>query len=491
MNRRDFVSRGMGAAVVVSLVGRHDLVATQSTPSLDPRLNAPLDWTLNDGKLRVSLNENGTIRAMEVMAGGEWEQVRFRTGILAGPAWADVHLRKLEGPELHFVGTVDRIRHSLSYRIQNNRLEIIAGLKNESGADFAPKAARLVMGIDSEMKSFPSWNDRYFPTLLRCEKTHFWGYLMTPKGRIITIGSPNPVASYDLNYDESIWGAGDGGHMIRTCSLDLMHALPLPSRHPQDLASIPAGQARNWTIYLQPAPSLESIKPLLASSLEAPMIDADRYTLACGESSKLTIYSPSAVSVTVTTPDGKTSQLSLKSSIRGRWIATFTPLAGIGLYQLTATAANGHESQACFYVRRRWSWYLREARKATLIDRQYASSHLEQWLGLETGALARRHIPDPVLDSQTDQRLKDILNLQWNLATRNRKTNSVLLTRLAGRLRCGSSLTPRRWPEFSHTVTGRTTTPIGSISRAALLTMLSADNMMTVTTITTPQSPIR
>ena len=78
--------------------------------------------------------------------------------------------------------------------------------------EYAPKAATLVLGIDSEMLSYPRWNYRYFPTLLRCEKTHFWGYLMTPQGRIMTLGSPDPVASYTMNYQDSSWG--DGGHLI-------------------------------------------------------------------------------------------------------------------------------------------------------------------------------------------------------------------------------------------------------------------------------------
>ena len=73
-------------------------------------------------------------------------------------------------------------------------------------------------------------------------------------------------------------------------------------------------------------------------------------------------------------------------------------------------------------MRQPWSWYLRRAREASLIDKQYASSHLEQWLGLETGVLARRYVPDPSLDAQTDQRLKEILALQWDLTAR-RPTN--------------------------------------------------------------------
>jgi hypothetical protein len=137
--------------------------------------------------LRVDIGGDGTIQTLEVKAAGEWEEVKFRSGILAGPAWAGVQLHRLTEAEAHFTGTADGVRHSLLYRLENDRLAIIASIKNERPATYAPKAARLVIGIDCEMRSFPSWNDRYFPTLLRCEKSHFWGYLMTPKGRISMI----------------------------------------------------------------------------------------------------------------------------------------------------------------------------------------------------------------------------------------------------------------------------------------------------------------
>ncbi len=109
---------------------------------------------------------------------------------------------------------------------------------------------------------------------------------MTPRGRILSVGSPDPVASYTMDYEKSSWG--DGGHLIQTCALDLMHALPLPARHPQNLTALKAGEERSWRIYLEPLNSLEEVKPTLATSLSAPMIDADRYTLAPGESSRLT-----------------------------------------------------------------------------------------------------------------------------------------------------------------------------------------------------------
>jgi hypothetical protein len=407
--------------VAGSQAARHRLLAAESTAlGSDNHAKTVPKWTLASNAMRASLGADGTIHAMEVIRGGNWEAVEFCHGPFAGPAWADVKVQSLEGSGSSFAGTVDGIRHSLRYRIEGNRLAIVAGLKNERLTDYAPSAARLLLGINSEMLSYPTWNDRYFPTLLRCEKTHFWGYLMTPQGRIMTVGSPDPVASYSMDYELSSWG--DGGHLIHTCSIDLMHALPLPPRHPQNLVSLKAGEEQIWTIYLQPAGSLEEVKPLLAGSLSAPMIDADRYTLAAGESASLSIWAPRPVTVTVIAEDGSSTPLAVRSAADGKFLSTFTPQGGAGLYKVFVAQSDGHVSEACISVRHPWSWYMRRAREASLVDKQYASSHLEQWLGLETGVLARYYLPDPSLDAQSDKRLKEILNLQWDLSTK-RPTN--------------------------------------------------------------------
>ena len=324
MNRREFVSQSVRAVVAASLPADATLLAAQSAVAPSTRLNdAPVHWTLSGNQIRVSLAANGTIQAMEMKCGGQWEKVEFRTGTLAGPSWADVKLQSVAGSSSSFAATVDGIHHSLQYRIEGNRLAILAGIENRGTKEYAPRAARLVLGINCEMRTYPSWDFRYFPTLLRCEKTHFWGYLMTPMGRILAVGSPDPIASYNINYDNSVWNPGDGGdlappcvprkdadwscdggHLIFTCSLDLLHMLPLPPRHPQNLVSLHPGQKRNWTIYLQPIAALEDIKPALASSLSAPMIEADRYTIAAGESSHISIWAPQPVAITVTAPDG-------------------------------------------------------------------------------------------------------------------------------------------------------------------------------------------
>ncbi len=414
MNRRDFVSRFMSAVVTGSWPVKHKLLAAQTAAGVGAV--ASPKWSLTSDGMRVQLGDEGTIQAMEVKNGSEWEAVPFRQGPFSGPSWADVKMQRLGVSAFSFSGTADGIRHSLRYQLEGNRLAIVAGLKNEGRASYAPKAASLVLGIDSEMKAYPRWNYSYFPTLLRCEKTHFWGYLMTPYGRIMTVGSPDPVASYTMNYQMASWG--DGGHLITTCTLDLMHALPLPARHPQNLDSLKPGEERSWTVYLQPAASLAEIKPMLAASLSAPMIDADRYTLGSGESSSLSFWAAKPITVTVSAEDGSATPLPVHSVAKGKFAAMFTPQAGPGLYKVLVAQSDGHTSEAYLSARQPWSWYMSRAREDTLVNKQYASSHLEQWLGLETDVLARLYLPEPALDAQTDTRLKDILGLQWDLKTK-------------------------------------------------------------------------
>ena len=438
MNRRDFVSQSVRALVASSLPADTKLLTAQSeNPKPGKSSPAPVLWSLSNNNIRVRLAGNGTIRNLEVMRGDEWEKVAFRTGVLSGPAWAGITMARVEGTPASFAGTVQGIRYSIDYRIENDSLVIAAGIENQRTSEYAPQAARLILGIDCEMRNYPAWDFRYFPTLLRCEKTHFWGYLMTPMGRILAIGLPDPIASYTINYDEAIWSPGDGGdlatpcmprkdaewscdggHLIFTCSLDLLHTLPLPARHPQNLVSLQPGEQRRWTIYLQPLATMDDIKPALASTISAPMIEADRYTIAPDESSHISIWAPQPVSVSVFAPDGSVSSLATHPESRGRSAATFTPAGGPGLYRLAIAQRDGKVSEASISVRHNWSWYMIQARKESLVHKQYASSHLEQWLGLETDALARLFVPDPELDAQTDKRLKEILHLQWDLTTK-------------------------------------------------------------------------
>ena len=138
------------------------------------------------------------------------------------------------------------LRDSAGCRIMSVRLT------NTSGVPFQPVKAGIKLGIDTYMDSYPEWLDRFFPTMLYCEKTHFYGYFQSPSGKLLGIASPDPVASWSLDYNlgypepEPYWF---WGHRVEAVNIDLMNALPLPERHPRNLWELGPGEAREWTLY--------------------------------------------------------------------------------------------------------------------------------------------------------------------------------------------------------------------------------------------------
>jgi len=58
---------------------------------------------------------------------------------------------------------------------------------------YQPQKAGLKLGIDTYMDKFPDWFGKYFPTLMRNEKTHFYGYLQTPSGHTLGLVSQQPL----------------------------------------------------------------------------------------------------------------------------------------------------------------------------------------------------------------------------------------------------------------------------------------------------------
>jgi len=407
---------------ITAIVGITALTALSATSAENPgpqagppsvQAESAKAEVLENSQIRALVRPDGTLESLEFKEAGAVETVKLRNDGLSGPAWADVKLAKEEG--FRFAGTQDNVRRTVEYSLDGDRLLIKVGLKNEGQQAYQPKEARFVLGIDCSMIKYPDWNEHYFPTLRRCEKTHFWGYFMTPRGKILTIGCKEPVASYHINYDRTVRGQGDGQVLIHSVSLDFLHALPLPPRHPQDLTSLAPGEERHWTVVLEPAKTLEEVKPLLAKSIGAPMVEIERQTVAPGERTQMRVWSASPVSATWQKPDGTTAKLDLKAAASGEWVAQLAPGDELGLYTVQVVEAGRRQAEASVAVRQPWSWYMNQARKESLHHKQYASTHLEQWLGLTTGALARRHLPDAELDKQTDQRLREILDCQWDL----------------------------------------------------------------------------
>ncbi|RAJ87972.1 hypothetical protein CLV59_101737 [Chitinophaga dinghuensis] len=371
--------------------------------------------TLNNEQWKAVIHPDGTITSLLVNRHGTWDSIPMQTDTLKGVSWyvmqnkvaVPVHLE--DKGNFCYEGLVDGIKYSLSYSAASNgALAIKALIRNGSAAVFQPEKAGLHMGISNYMAGYPQWNSIYFPTMLRAEKTHFTGYLETPTGKLLTVASPDPIASWSMNYN---FGYGDAkiffwGHRIYTFNLDLLNTQPLPARHPA-INALKPGETRSWTILLKPTDQLSEIPATLAQLTGAPAFDLPATTNEAGKTFLIDIKGEVPRSVTVTAPNGKVSTLVAASSQQ------YLPVEGPGVYTLTATNRNGKRAEAMISVRNPWSWYLQHARTAALKYTQKASWNCENWYGFYSAYLAQCYFPDNNTLTQTNKRFDSIMPLMY------------------------------------------------------------------------------
>lgn len=344
--------------------------------------------------MEIALHEDGSIRSL-CLQGAE---IPFRQDEYRGFSFytvqqgkrAEILLRQ-EGKNL-FCGRDIHRRYELFYQWEGEELLVVASVENQDSVCYKPTTLGLSLGINCYMASYPEWNDLYFPTLLRCEKTHFWGYFMTPKGKILTIACEDPVASWSLAYNELTEeeaGAAylTGGHRIYTANLHLVNRPPRPERHPR-LDEIPPHTKLVWNFRLRMVQDLESVQIAAAQMAKAPMLSLKRYTLdagdmvsgvCMGEISRLTCVSP----------NGEQKEIPISGdSFR------FACPKEIGRYRLLAVNRQGKCSEACFYSKHPNAWYLQQARQAVLDMPPVHTHHLESFNCLFSVLLARKYFPD-------------------------------------------------------------------------------------------------
>ena len=351
--------------------------------------------------------ETGCIRSMTVEHAGRTETIPFRTDHMSGPALEGIALKPdAEG----FSGQEGPLKVTMAYQAHDDHLQLRITAVNTGSTPYTPRRLRLRLGVDGEMHTFPQWDEKLFPTLMRCEKSYGWGYLMSPRGIILALGTEEPVASYALNYIYEEKKEWHWGHQILTESFDLLHCLPLPDRHPQDLTSLPPGRQKTWTLHLGPVETLHAVKPTLAHWLQAPLAELERYTLTPGETTPLTIHSPQRPEkLQLTGPDGQTRQLPLKNLRKGgkqRFRLSLQAPAEPGTYRLTIEDRGGKQCEARFYVRKPWLWYLEQARNWTAQYPPLVGGSAEQFYGYYAAALGARHLPAPEKDEPLRQRFE-------------------------------------------------------------------------------------
>lgn len=263
-------------------------------------------------------------------------------------------------------------------------------LTNTSDKRADLESASLSLGIDTYMDKYPEWLDKYFPTFLYCERTHFYGYFQSPSGKLIAIASPDPIASWHLDYNisyEDPPGYPFWGHRIEAVYLDLLHCLPLPEHHPQTLTGLDPSETRKWTIYLKELDNLEQFALETSKMAGIPVIELEKTSYEPGEKFRYKVYGDE---VTVSSCDK----------------------AREGSHTISATDKYGHTTTATVHIRRPWSEAIKSARKAALKYKQHAGSHIETSYGFYSAFLAAKYFPDPEEDKQLVTRFDYLLNLQ-------------------------------------------------------------------------------
>jgi hypothetical protein len=132
----------------------------------------------------AELNSNGSVRKLSVRCSDAWQEVMFRNDKFSGPGFgSQVSLnRKSPGIPVYY-GESEGVSYQITYKVSDGAL--------------------------------------------RCEPTHFWGYFITPLGKILGISCKDPVGSYSTDYQVSLYS-----HYIYTASLVLLQKPPVPDHHP-------------------------------------------------------------------------------------------------------------------------------------------------------------------------------------------------------------------------------------------------------------------
>jgi hypothetical protein len=354
--------------------------------------------------LRFSTTKFGRISTFEVRKGDSWESVPFRKD-KQGTSWYirdvksvkhTIPMFQVSGQTNHFEGVHQDVRFGLSYAVSGNALEITATLTNEGKTEFKPMTAGMHIGVDSFQPKYPEWNYKLVPKAMRCEPTHHWGHALSPFGQVLGWVCPTPVASYSIDY-----ARGPGLKGIYTANIDFINQLPLPARHPQNLSVLKPGETKSWTVYLMEIDSLDKVKPELADCGDVPIFDAEYYTVAPNQETRVTIFGPKVKTLSITDSEGKETTISPDKTGNGRTDYTFRQNAP-ELYTFRAECENGRIAEGSIFVRHPWAWYLKRARIEGLRVKPTQTHHAEAVLPFYSYFLARKHFPDADLDKQCE-----------------------------------------------------------------------------------------
>ena len=359
-----------------------------------------------------TVGSDGCLQELVFQGNGRNDTVPFfRNSENAGPAfYAEIDGKEQkarwvpDGKLLTYKANIDGVECRMTYTQWKNLPALQITLENKAHVPFQPTKAGLKLGIDTYMDKYPDWFGKCFPTFLRNEKTHFYGYLQTPAGHTLGIVSAQPVASwsvaYNLGYQDPAphWFMG---HRIESLNIDLLNALPLPAHCPQDLWKLEQGESKTWTLSWVNIPSADEFERSMYQATGLPMLDMRQTTGVKGETLSFDVWSSDKATVTVRSDSGKLLPLREEKTGKKRRVSFTLPQTG--LYSVCVKDADGKQVEGVVSAHATWQKVLEDARAGAWTYKQKATSHIESWYGFHSAFLAAAHFPD----KQLDEKLKD------------------------------------------------------------------------------------
>ncbi len=306
-----------------------------------------------------------------------------------------------EDVEMHpcsggLIGEKNNVKFEISYKTDDEYVVITSKITNLSDCEVNVENLGLRTGIDCYMEAYPQWNDVFFPTLLRCEKTHLWGYFENTNNDILAVAVTEPTASYHIDYNMS---GVFYGHRIYTVCIDFFCGGKLPERNPKNSVLEAKGEYEfNFNII---PTEKNKLRDRLSDICGIMSVKADKYTLELNEPIKFSVIGTEFYSYKLVSPSGNK-------------LANGDPATEYGLYKLVVESSGGFVTEAAFYCRKPWSFYLKAARSESLKKPQKASTHCESWYGFFSAFLAAKHFPAKELDEQADALFNEILPLLFD-----------------------------------------------------------------------------